>query len=55
MKLAERDLFAAEFGVLIIECWLLAYAHDICPSRASGRVGKRRLVFGFSMENWQEG
>jgi len=34
MKLAERDLFAAEFGVLITECWLLAYAHDICPSRA---------------------
>ena len=34
MKLAERDLFAAEFGVLITECWLFAYAHDIGPSRA---------------------
>jgi tetratricopeptide (TPR) repeat protein len=34
MKLAERDSFATAFGTLIIECWLLAYAHDVCPSRA---------------------
>jgi hypothetical protein len=34
MKLAGRDLFAAEFGVLITGCWLLAYAHDVCPSSA---------------------
>ena len=34
MKLGERDSFATAFGTLIIECWLLAYAHDVCPSRA---------------------
>ena len=34
MKLAERDSFATAFGTLIIECWLLAYVHDLCPSRA---------------------
>ena len=34
MKLGERDSFATAFGTLIIECWLLAYVHDVCPSRA---------------------
>ena len=34
MKLAECDLFALGSGVLTIECWLLAYAHDVSPSRA---------------------
>src|SRR5579862_409983 len=34
MKLGERDSFATAFGTLIIKCCLLAYAHDVCPSRA---------------------
>lgn len=33
MKLAERGSFVTASGPLKIECWLLAYAHDVCPSR----------------------
>jgi hypothetical protein len=44
MKPAERDSFAAELGVLTAECWLLAYAHDVCPSKAwKGGQEKIRL------------
>ena len=44
MKPGERDSLATASGALVIECWLLAYAHDVCPSRArKGGQGKISL------------
>jgi hypothetical protein len=34
MKLGERDSFAADLGVPIIDCWVMVDAHGVSPSKA---------------------
>jgi hypothetical protein len=53
MKLEERALFVADSEVPIVDWCVVFDMHDV--PLGPGRVGKRRLVFGCFMENWQEG
>ena len=58
MKLGERDSFAADLGVPIIDCWVIVDAHCVCPSRAwkggrekiSLRLFHRELAEGMDLE-----
>jgi hypothetical protein len=53
MKLEGRASFVADSEVPIVDWSVVFDMHDV--TLGPGRVGEKRLVFGYSMENWHEG